>query len=280
MKKLVALFFYGIIEHKQTFMNINGRGDDKMNSIFSLENKVALVTGASRGLGQGMAVGLSQAGATIIGVGISDMSETKKQIEAEGGTFYGLKVDLSKSGAVSELMEKVFAQVDKIDILVNNAGIIRRSEAANFSDEDWYDVIHLNQHVVFQLCREVGNHMLKHQSGKIINIASMLSFQGGMRVPAYTASKHAVAGLTKSLANEWASKGINVNAIAPGYMETDNTEGIRNDQERNAYITSRIPQGRWGTPDDLKGAVIFLASDASNYVNGHVLAVDGGWLGS
>lgn len=251
-----------------------------MNSIFSLKDKVAIVTGASRGLGQGMAIGLSEAGARVIGVGISDMSETKKHIEASGGTFHGVEVDLSKPGAVSELMEQVLRLVDKIDILVNNAGIIRRSEAADFSDEDWHDVIHLNQHVVFQLCREAGKHMIERRSGKIINIASMLSFQGGLRVPAYTASKHAVAGLTKSLANEWASKGINVNAIAPGYMETDNTKGIRNDQERNAYITSRIPQGRWGTPDDLKGAVIFLASDASNYVNGHILAVDGGWLGS
>lgn len=251
-----------------------------MESLFSLKGKVALLTGASRGLGQGMAVGLAEAGAVVIGAGMSDMSETSNKIEAIGGKFHDLKIDLSQDHAADQLVSDALSLTNKIDILVNNAGIIRRSEAENFSDHDWYEVIKVNQHSVFQLCREVGKHMLENGSGKIVNVASMLSFQGGLRVPAYTASKHAVAGLTKSLANEWGSRGLNVNAIAPGYMETDNTAQLRANQDRNEYITSRIPQGRWGTPDDLKGAVVFLASDASSYVNGHILCVDGGWLSS
>lgn len=251
-----------------------------MGSLFSLEGKVALLTGASRGLGQGMAVGLAEAGATVIGAGMSDMSETKEKIEAVGGVFHGLKIDLSVDHAAEQLVLEVLKLTNKIDILVNNAGIIRRSDAENFSDDDWFEVIKVNQHSVFQLCREVGKHMLENGSGKIVNVASMLSFQGGLRVPAYTASKHAVAGLTKSLANEWSSRGVNVNAIAPGYMETDNTAQLRANKDRNEYITSRIPQGRWGTPEDLKGAVVFLASDASSYVNGHILCVDGGWMSS
>ncbi|MFJ5623002.1 2-dehydro-3-deoxy-D-gluconate 5-dehydrogenase KduD [Peribacillus loiseleuriae] len=251
-----------------------------MGDLFSLVGKVALVTGASRGLGQGMAVGLAEAGAVVIGAGMSDMSETKAKIEAVGGAFHAIYTDLSKMNVVDDLIKETLSKVSKIDILVNNAGIIRREDAENYQDQDWYDVIQVNQNSVFLLCREVGKHMLANGSGKIINIASMLSFQGGLRVPAYTASKHAVAGLTKSFANEWAGKGINVNAIAPGYMETDNTIQIRDNAERNASITSRIPQGRWGTPDDLKGVVVFLASDASNYINGHVLPVDGGWLSS
>ncbi|WP_317951385.1 SDR family oxidoreductase, partial [Rossellomorea marisflavi] len=191
-----------------------------------------------------------------------------------------VKVDLSEKGAASKLAEEALAKEGRIDILVNNSGIIRREDAENFQDEDWFDVINVNQHAVFQLCREVGKQMIEKGSGKIINIASMLSFQGGLRVPAYTASKHAVAGLTKSFANEWGKKGVNVNAIAPGYFETDNTAQLRGNAERSASITSRIPQGRWGRPEDLKGAVVFLASDASNYVNGHILCVDGGWMSS
>lgn len=249
-------------------------------SRFSLEGKVALITGASRGLGQGMAVGLAEAGAAVIGAGMSDMSATREQIEAIGGTFYELKIDLSKQGAAYQLAGDALSLTGKIDILVNNAGIIRRAEAENFTDEDWLEVINVNQNSVFQLTREIGKHMIERGSGKIINIASMLSFQGGLRVPAYTASKHAIAGLTKSFANEWAGKGVNVNAIAPGYMVTDNTAPIRGNEDRNAAITARIPQGRWGTPEDIKGAVVFLASDASNYVNGHILTVDGGWLSS
>ncbi|WP_100406451.1 2-dehydro-3-deoxy-D-gluconate 5-dehydrogenase KduD [Bacillus solitudinis] len=247
---------------------------------FSLEGKVALVTGASRGLGQGMAVGLAEAGADVIGAGVSNMSETKQKVEALGRKFYEIKADLSQSGAAKQLVADAKEQTGKIDILVNNAGIIRRAEAADFTDEDWAAVLNVNINSVFTLCREVGNHMLENGSGRIINIASMLSFQGGLRVPAYTASKHAVAGLTKSLANEWSSKGVNVNAIAPGYMATDNTAALRADEARNSYITSRIPKGEWGTPEDLKGPVVFLASDASSYVNGHILCVDGGWMGS
>lgn len=249
-------------------------------NLFSLKGKVALVTGASRGLGQGMALGLAEAGAVVIGAGVSEMTETRKKIEAIGGTFYEVKTDLSKEGAAGQLAADALQVTGQIDILVNNAGIIRRAEAENFQDEDWYDVINVNQHAVFQLCRELGKHMIERGSGRIINIASMLSFQGGLRVPAYTASKHAVAGLTKSFANEWSGKGVNVNAIAPGYFETDNTAPIRGNADRNASITSRIPQGRWGKPEDLKGAVVFLASDASSYVNGHILCVDGGWMSS
>ncbi|ARK29528.1 2-dehydro-3-deoxy-D-gluconate 5-dehydrogenase KduD [Halalkalibacter krulwichiae] len=251
-----------------------------VGSSFQLDGKVALVTGASRGLGQGMAIGLAEAGADVIGAGISDMSATREQIEALGRKFYQIKADLSQPEAAKQLVLDAVRETGKIDILVNNAGIIRRAEAEVFTDEDWTAVIDVNLNSVFQLCREVGNHMIENGSGRIINIASMLSFQGGLRVPAYTASKHAVAGLTKSLANEWASKGINVNAIAPGYMETDNTEALRANEERNAYITSRIPKGEWGKPEDLKGPVVFLASEASSYVNGHVLCVDGGWMSS
>jgi 2-deoxy-D-gluconate 3-dehydrogenase len=259
---------------------ISREGEKVLTSLFSLEGKVALITGASRGLGQGMAVGLAEAGAVVIGAGMSDMSATRNQIESIGGIFHELKVDLSKQGAATQLVADALSITDRIDILVNNAGIIRRAEAENYSDEDWLDVINVNQNAVFQICRQAGKHMIKRGSGKIINIASMLSFQGGLRVPAYTASKHAVAGLTKSFANEWAGKGININAIAPGYFATDNTAPIRENADRNASITARIPQGRWGTPEDLKGAVIFLSSDAANYVNGHILAVDGGWLSS
>ncbi|WP_456276455.1 2-dehydro-3-deoxy-D-gluconate 5-dehydrogenase KduD [Bacillus sp. AK128] len=247
---------------------------------FTLTGKVALVTGASRGLGQGMAVGLAEAGADVIGVGTSDLRETKEKVEATGHRFYELIVDLSAPNAVYQLVEDALEKTSEIDILVNNAGIIRRAEAENFSDQDWHDVMDVNLNAVFKLTREIGKHMLENGSGKIINIASMLSFQGGLRVPAYTASKHAVAGLTKSFANEWAGKGINVNAIAPGYMVTDNTAALRANKERNDFITSRIPAGEWGTPEDLKGPIVFLASDASRYVNGHVLCVDGGWMSS
>ncbi|UOE94941.1 2-dehydro-3-deoxy-D-gluconate 5-dehydrogenase KduD [Alkalihalobacillus sp. LMS39] len=251
-----------------------------MEKSFSLQGKVALVTGAGRGLGQGMTVGLAEAGADIIGVGYAPMPETQEIVEALGRRFIPIQADLSKEDAVATVVSKSLTYVDKIDILVNNAGIIRRNEAENFSDEDWNDVIDVNLHAVFKMCREVGKHMLESGSGKIINIASMLSFQGGLRVPSYTASKHAVAGLTKSFANEWSGRGINVNAIAPGYMVTDNTAQLRANEERNAYITSRIPQGEWGTPEDLKGPIVFLSSDASRYVNGHILCVDGGWMSS
>ncbi|BDG36115.1 MULTISPECIES: 2-dehydro-3-deoxy-D-gluconate 5-dehydrogenase KduD [Anoxybacillaceae] len=249
-----------------------------MTTNFSLDGKIAIVTGASRGLGQGMAIGLAEAGADIIGVGVSNMEGTKTEVEKLGRKFYGISLDLSQPDAAYRLVEEVFRLVDRVNILVNNAGIIRREQAENFSDKDWEEVIRLNLDSVFKITREIGKCMIKQGKGKIINIASMLSFQGGIKVPAYTASKHAVAGLTKAFANEWASKGINVNAIAPGYMVTDNTAAIRADKERNAAISARIPAGRWGTPEDLKGPVVFLASDASNYVNGHILCVDGGWM--
>lgn len=247
---------------------------------FDVTGKVSLVTGVSRGLGQGMAIGLAEAGSDIIGVGVSDMSETREKVEALGRKFHEIKQSLSESNAPYKVVEEALQKAGRIDVLVNNAGMIRRSPAEEFSDQDWRDVLTLNLDAVFTLTREVGKHMLERGSGKVINIASMLSFQGGLKVPAYTASKHAVAGLTKSFANEWAGKGIQVNAIAPGYMETDNTAPLRKDKDRSEFITSRIPANRWGTPDDLKGPVVFLASDASAYVNGHILCVDGGWMSS
>jgi 2-dehydro-3-deoxy-D-gluconate 5-dehydrogenase len=252
-----------------------------IESLFSLKGKVALVTGSSRGLGKGIAVGLAKAGADIIGVGSGNSkSNTKELVEETGAKYYQLTVDLTNPEGAKQLAAEAIKLTGNVDILVNNAGIIRRNPVAEHSDEDWVDVININQHSVFYLCREIGKHMLQRGSGKIINIASMLSFQGGLTVPGYTASKHAVAGITKSLANEWASKGLNVNAIAPGYFATDNTAPIRENTDRKSSIEARIPQGRWGMPEDLQGAAIFLASDASNYMNGHILCVDGGWMGS
>jgi 2-dehydro-3-deoxy-D-gluconate 5-dehydrogenase len=251
---------------------------DKAHQAFQLQGKTALVTGASRGLGQGMIVGLANAGANIIGVGISDMSETRKKVIEMGGKFFSINADLSNPNSVKEVLDQAFQFSNEIDILVNNAGIIRRSPAEKLSDEDWKDVIDLNLNTVFLFSREVGKHMLERGSGKIINIASMLSFQGGIDVIAYTSSKHALVGMTKSLANEWAGRGVNVNAIAPGYMETDNTEKLRKDVERYQFISSRIPAKRWGKPEDLIGPVVFLSSQASDYVHGHTLCVDGGWM--
>lgn len=245
---------------------------------FQLHGKTALVTGASRGLGQGMIIGLAKAGADIIGVGISDMKETRERVEALGRKFYPIQQDLSLPNSVEAVLDQAFQYTKRIDILVNNAGIIRRAPAEEFSDQDWDDVLHVNLNTVYKFSSLVGKHMLEHGAGKIINIASMLSFQGGKNVVAYTASKHGVVGLTKSLANEWAGRGVNVNAIAPGYMETDNTEALRQDTARNAFISSRIPAQHWGKPADLEGPVVFLASKASDYVHGHVLCVDGGWL--
>ncbi|EHJ93380.1 2-dehydro-3-deoxy-D-gluconate 5-dehydrogenase KduD [Vreelandella boliviensis] len=252
-----------------------------MNNYFSLKGKVAVVTGSSTGLGQSMAIGLAKAGADIIGIASrSNQDETMKEIEKTGREFYQIQADLSKKTEINSIVQDSINKKGRIDILVNNAGIIRRNNAENFSDEDWDDVINVNLNSVFRLTREIGNHMIANGSGKIINIASMLTFQGGLKVPAYTASKHAIAGLTKSFSNEWASKGINVNAIAPGYMITNNTKALREDKKRYEYITSRIPQGEWGTPEDLKGSVVFLASNASRYINGHILCVDGGWMSS
>ncbi|MEK3725912.1 2-dehydro-3-deoxy-D-gluconate 5-dehydrogenase KduD [Paenibacillus sp. FSL H8-0034] len=248
-------------------------------SFFDLSGKVAIVTGGAVGLGGGISLGLAQAGADIAIVTSNDRNrETQQQIEAMGRKVHTIVANLSDEKELPRIVSETLSVFGKIDILVNNAGIIRRKPAAEHAAQDWHDVINLNMNAVFFLCQLVGNEMIKQGSGKIINIASMLSFQGGINVPGYTASKHAVAGITKALANEWASKGVQINAIAPGYMDTDNTAAIRADQDRNAQILARIPAGRWGTTTDLQGPAVFLASSASDYMNGHVMCVDGGWM--
>ncbi len=249
---------------------------------FRLDGKVALVTGASRGLGAGMAVALAGAGADVVlHASERPASATAAAIaSATGRESLTLIADLADRSAADRLMTDALARFGRIDILVNNAGLVRRHPAAGHSDDDWDLVVAVNLSSVFRLCRAAGRHMIdRRQGGKIINIASLLSFQGGITVPGYAAAKGGVMQLTKALANEWAAQGINVNAIAPGYMETDNTAALRADTTRNRQITERIPAGRWGTPEDLAGAAIFLASPASDYVNGHVLVVDGGWMG-
>jgi 2-deoxy-D-gluconate 3-dehydrogenase len=245
---------------------------------FSLAGKVALVTGASRGLGAGMALGLAAAGADIVLHASAPPADTALAVERLGRRATALAADLGDPAAPARLAADALAVYGRLDILINNAGIIRRQPADEHSDEFWDAVIAVNLSSVFRLSRAVGRHMLERGSGKIVNVASILSFQGGITVPGYAAAKGGVAQLTKALANEWAGRGINVNAIAPGYMVTDNTAGLRADQVRTRQITERIPAGRWGTPADLAGAVVFLASPASDYVNGHLLAVDGGWL--
>ncbi|KOF10279.1 3-ketoacyl-ACP reductase [Planococcus glaciei] len=246
---------------------------------FSLKGKTALVTGARTGIGQAISVALAAAGAHVLLLGHRDnLGETKEKIEKINGTYETLLVDLSDTSTIREKITPILEK-HEIDILVNNAGIIHREPAAEFSETEWLRVMDVNINSVFILSQEIGKAMVARNSGKIINIASLLSFQGGLFVPAYTASKHAVTGLTKALANEWASKGVQVNAIAPGYIETNNTEAIRNDENRNKSILERIPAGRWGEADDLAGTAVFLASKASDYVNGHVLVVDGGWMG-
>ena len=249
-------------------------------SLFDLTGKTALVTGASRGLGQAMAVALAEAGADV-GIASSaeqNLKKTSDMIAALGRkvTCYG--ADMADRNSVKSLVHDVLEAHGQIDILVNNAGTIRRAPAHEYSDEDWSHVIDVNLNSLFFLSRDVGTHMLTRGSGKIINIASLLSFSGGITVPAYAASKGGVAQLTKALANEWAASNIQVNAIAPGYFETDNTAALRADEARNHEITARIPAGIWGKPEDLKGPVIFLASEASKYINGHVMLVDGGWM--
>jgi 2-deoxy-D-gluconate 3-dehydrogenase len=248
---------------------------------FALNRKVAIVTGCARGLGRGIAEGLAEAGADIVGVYFrTDPTKSIKQyVERVGRRFVGISADLREQKPIPGIVEKAVEQCGRIDILVNNAGIIRRGESITFSEKDWDDVLNVNLKSLFVLCQAFGQRSIQQGGGgKIINIASMLSFQGGILVPSYTASKSGVMGLTKLLANEWAQYNINVNAIAPGYMETDNTEPLRKDPARNAEILNRIPMGKWGMPEDLKGAVVFLASDASSYVTGHTLCVDGGWL--
>ncbi|MDF2714604.1 MAG: 2-deoxy-D-gluconate 3-dehydrogenase [Paenibacillus sp.] len=248
-------------------------------SLFDLQGKTALVTGAAGGLGQGIAVGLARAGADVVLVtNRSPLDETVKAVEVAGRKAAAITANLSDETVLPDVVNEAIAAFGKIDILVNNAGIIRRTPAADHAASDWHDVIDLNLNSVFFLCQLVGREMIKNGGGKIINIASMLTFQGGINVPGYAASKHAIAGITKALANEWASKGVNVNAIAPGYMVTDNTAQLRADENRSRQIMERIPQGRWGSPEDLQGAAVFLASKASDYVNGHILCVDGGWM--
>ncbi|EMO7187758.1 2-dehydro-3-deoxy-D-gluconate 5-dehydrogenase KduD [Pluralibacter gergoviae] len=246
---------------------------------FSQAGKVAVVTGCNTGLGQGMAVGLAEAGCDIVGINRSEPAETAAKVEALGRRFLSLSADLRSTDGIPQLLKQAVDEFGHIDILVNNAGLIRRQDALEFSEADWDDVMNVNVKTLFFLSQAVAKQFIKQGSGgKIINIASMLSFQGGIRVPSYTTSKSGVMGLTRLLANEWAQHGINVNAIAPGYMTTNNTEQLRADEQRSAEILDRIPAGRWGVPDDLKGPIVFLASAASDYVNGYTIAVDGGWL--
>ncbi|KTS27529.1 2-dehydro-3-deoxy-D-gluconate 5-dehydrogenase KduD [Pantoea stewartii] len=246
---------------------------------FSLHGNVAVVTGCNTGLGQGMAMGLAEAGCDIVGINQVEPDETQARVTALGRRFLSLKADLRKIDAIPALLDSAVAHFGRIDILINNAGLIRREDAINFSEQDWDDVMDLNIKSLFFMSQAVARRFIAQGSGgKIINIASMLSFQGGIRVPSYTASKSGVMGITRLLANEWAKYRINVNAIAPGYMATDNTQQLRADAQRNADILNRIPAGRWGQPDDVMGPVVFLASPASDYINGYTLAVDGGWL--
>ncbi|MFW0974973.1 2-dehydro-3-deoxy-D-gluconate 5-dehydrogenase KduD [Leclercia pneumoniae] len=246
---------------------------------FNLSGKVAIVTGCDTGLGQGMTLGLAQAGCDIVGVNRKIPQETAEKVNALGRRFMAIQADLSKQDALNDIVNQTVTEMGRVDILVNNAGTIRREDALNFSEKDWDEVMNLNLKSVFFLSQAVARQFIRQgQGGKIINIASMLSFQGGIRVPSYTASKSGVLGITRLLANEWATQGINVNAIAPGYMATNNTQQLRDDAQRSKEILDRIPAGRWGTPADLHGPVVFLASSASDYINGHTLAVDGGWL--
>ncbi len=250
-----------------------------MPADFRLDGRCALVTGAGRGLGQGLAVALAEAGADVAGVYVTDIGETRARVEAAGRRFVGIEQDLRQRGCARSVIEHAVGAMGRLDILVNNAGIIRRADAIDFTEADWDDVIDVNLKSVFFLAQAAARQFLAQGSGgKIVNIASVLSFQGGIRVPSYTAAKTGMLGLTRLLANEWAAKGINVNAIAPGYMVTDNTAPLRADPVRSAEILARIPAGRWGRPEDLAGTVVFLCSPASDYVHGAVIAVDGGWL--
>jgi 2-deoxy-D-gluconate 3-dehydrogenase len=247
---------------------------------FKLTDKVAIVTGASTGLGEGIAIGLAEAGANIVAVDyMAGPYHAKKIIEGTGRKYIEVPANLLTITPIPEIVAKALAAFGKINILVNNAGIIRREDAINFTEKDWDEVMNINVKTVFFFSQAVAKQFIKQGTGgKIINIASMLSFQGGIRVPSYTASKSGVMGITRLMANEWAKHNINVNAIAPGYMATNNTAALRADESRSAEILGRIPAGRWGVPEDLRGPVVFLASEASNYVSGYTVAVDGGWL--
>jgi len=252
------------------------------NSLFDLSGKVALVTGCNRGIGKAMAEALAEAGADIIGVSATlelSGSETENAVRALGRDFKAYQCDFSNRSAVKDFLKKVLAENRVIDILINNAGTILRQPAAEHSDEFWDKVIEINLNSQFLISREIGARMIENGSGKIIFTASLLTFQGGINVPGYAASKGAVGSLIKAFANEWASKGINVNGIAPGYISTDNTEALRNDEDRSKSILGRIPAARWGETEDFKGPVVFLASKAADYVHGTILTVDGGWMG-
>jgi 2-dehydro-3-deoxy-D-gluconate 5-dehydrogenase len=245
---------------------------------FDLSGRVAVVTGANTGIGAGIALALAAAGADLALVGRTPAEDTAEQAKALGRRAVIVSADLSTTEPVGRVVDETVAQLGGLHILVNNAGIIRRADAVDFTEDDWDAVVDTNLKSVFFLCQAAGRHMLQNGGGRIVNIASMLTFQGGIRVASYTASKSGIGGLTKLLANEWAGRGINVNAIAPGYIATNNTAALQADETRNRSILERIPAGRWGDPADLGGAAVFLASDAANYVHGHVLAVDGGWL--
>lgn len=249
-----------------------------MTNPFSLKGKVALVTGANTGLGQGIALALAEAGADIAAAGIQAPTETQTKVEALGRRFVAIEANLITVEPIERVVKETLDGLGGFDILVNNAGLIRRADAVDFSEKDWDDVMNVNIKSAFFMSQAAGRHFIAQGGGKIINIASMLSFQGGIRVPSYTASKSGIAGITRLLANEWASKGVNINAIAPGYMATDNTAQLRADADRNKSILDRIPAARWGEPSDLGGTAVFLASRASDYVNGAVIPVDGGWL--
>lgn len=251
-------------------------------SMFDLTGKTALVTGCNKGIGKAMALGLAEAGADIIGVSSSlahSGSDIEKEVSALGRSFKAYQADMSNRESLYVFIKKVLEENAQIDILINNAGTIMRAPAADHSDEYWDRVLAINLDSPFILAREIGKHMLERGSGKIIFTCSLLTFQGGINVPGYAASKAALGSLIKALANEWAGKGLNVNGIAPGYIATDNTEALRNDPDRSQSILSRIPANRWGLPEDFKGPAIFLASDGANYVNGTILTVDGGWMG-
>ena len=253
----------------------------KATELFTLIGKKALVTGCSRGIGQAMAIALAEAGADIIGVSnsLKPGSETEQKVQETGRTFWNYAADLGNREAVYQFLEKLRADHGPVDILINNAGTISRSPAAQHADEDWDRVLSINLDTPFILARELGKQMIQRGSGKIVFTCSLLSFQGGITVPGYAASKGALASLVKALANEWAALGVNVNGIAPGYIATDNTEALRMDEERSRSILGRIPAGRWGEPDDFKGPVVFLCSEAAAYVHGTILTVDGGWMG-
>ena len=249
-----------------------------MKNMFDLTGKVAIVTGGFQGLGRGMAIGLAEAGADVVLVDRQEALEAASVVRSLGRKSLAVTADLMSIESIPSIVQRTVEAFGKVDILINNAGTIRRTPAIDYSEKDWDDVMAVNAKTVFFFSQAVARDMMKRKSGKIINIASLLSFQGGIIVPAYAASKGAVAQVTKALANEWAAHGINVNAIAPGYMATDNTTALREDPVRSRAILDRIPAGRWGTPEDLEGVAVFLASSASDYVNGHVLVVDGGWL--